>query len=309
VWARPCGGVIAELSTNYARISDAREKGREGEQGRDCPDPRPRRGDSAQRGPRQGIDPQLLAAVTGCAPKGDRQRLACLGAGLRARGSHRVGRGGPRGARSPAPGARTRSFGESAIEYEVLFYIDDFERALVIEGGVRDRIDYAFARSGIEMPFPTRTLVLAPQDAGAQREATRRRCAAAIGWVPLLQPLPLDAREVLAARASTGSRSIKCSPPIQRSSTAWGTFSSGGKPRSASRGRPRLPRLSQSARGGSSARSVSSSSWCNPCGLLRGPCVQCAQETGACLRRSSQTGPGGRARDELLLLSQAMHAS
>jgi small-conductance mechanosensitive channel/CRP-like cAMP-binding protein len=103
---------------------------------------------------------------------------------------------------APAPSARTRSFGESAIEYEVLFYIDDFERALVIEGGVRDRIYYAFARSGIEMPFPTRTLVMSPQDANGQREATRRRCAAAIAQVPLLQPLPLDAREVLAARAS-----------------------------------------------------------------------------------------------------------
>ncbi len=52
------------------------------------------------------------------------------------------------------------------------------------------------------MPFPTRTLVLAAQDAGVQREAIRRRCTAAIGWVPLLQPLPVDAREVLAARAS-----------------------------------------------------------------------------------------------------------
>jgi small-conductance mechanosensitive channel/CRP-like cAMP-binding protein len=103
---------------------------------------------------------------------------------------------------SPLPSARTRSFGESAIEYEVLFYIDDFERALVIEGAVRDRIYYAFARNGIEMPFPTRTLVMSPQDAGAQRETKRRRCAIAIGWVPLLQPLPLDARELLAARAS-----------------------------------------------------------------------------------------------------------
>jgi CRP-like cAMP-binding protein len=103
---------------------------------------------------------------------------------------------------SPPPSARTRSFGESAIEYEVLFYIDDFERALVVEGAVRDRIYYAFARSGIEMPFPTRTLVMSPLDAGAQREAKGRRCAAAMGSVPLLQPLPLDAREVLAARAS-----------------------------------------------------------------------------------------------------------
>ena len=34
---------------------------------------------------------------------------------------------------------------------------------------------------------------------GTRRDSAR---AAAIGWVPLLQPLPLDAREVLAARAS-----------------------------------------------------------------------------------------------------------
>jgi small-conductance mechanosensitive channel/CRP-like cAMP-binding protein len=104
---------------------------------------------------------------------------------------------------SPQPSARTRSFGESAIEYEVLFFIDDFERALVIEGAVRDRIYYGFARNGIEMPFPTRTLVMSPPDVAARREATlRRRCAAAMGWVPLLQPLPPDAREVLVARAS-----------------------------------------------------------------------------------------------------------
>jgi small-conductance mechanosensitive channel/CRP-like cAMP-binding protein len=103
---------------------------------------------------------------------------------------------------SPEPSARTRSFGESAIEYEVLFYIDDFERAPVIEGAVRDRIYYAFARMGIEMPFPTRTLLVGSKDANGEREATHRRCARTIGWVPLLQPLPRDAREVLAARAT-----------------------------------------------------------------------------------------------------------
>jgi small-conductance mechanosensitive channel/CRP-like cAMP-binding protein len=106
---------------------------------------------------------------------------------------------------APPPSARTRSFGESAIEYEALFYIDDFGQAPVIEGSVRDRIYYALARNGIEMPFPTRTVLMVQQDAGARREATRLRCAAAIGSVQLLQPLPLDAREVLARRASLKS--------------------------------------------------------------------------------------------------------
>ena len=41
---------------------------------------------------------------------------------------------------SPAPYARTRAFAESSIEYEVLFFIDDFSQALTIEGAVRDRI-------------------------------------------------------------------------------------------------------------------------------------------------------------------------
>src|SRR5258708_32981701 len=55
---------------------------------------------------------------------------------------------------------------------------------------------------GIEMPFPTRKLLVGSKDANAEREATQRRCARTIGWVPLLQPLPRDAREVLAARAT-----------------------------------------------------------------------------------------------------------
>src|SRR5262249_12296208 len=58
---------------------------------------------------------------------------------------------------TPPPFVRTKSFGESAIEYELLFFVDDFEHAHNIDGAVRDRVYYALARRGVEIPFPTRT--------------------------------------------------------------------------------------------------------------------------------------------------------
>src|SRR6201999_565299 len=90
---------------------------------------------------------------------------------------------------SPEPFARTRSFAESSIEYELLFYIDDFGQAQNIEGAVRDRVYYAFLRAGIEMPYPTRTLLTPQIDPGARAAAERGRRAAAIAAVPLLAPL------------------------------------------------------------------------------------------------------------------------
>ena len=84
----------------------------------------------------------------------------------------------------------------------MLFFIDDFARALVIEGGVRDRIYYAFARRGIEIPFPVRTVVLAPTETKGGRGDAVRRQAAAIAAVPLMDPLPADARAVLVERAA-----------------------------------------------------------------------------------------------------------
>ena len=102
---------------------------------------------------------------------------------------------------SPPPFARTRSFAESSIEYEVLFFVDDFEQAPNIEGMVRDRIYYAFARTGIDMPFPTRTLLMPQSDPKPKVEEDRRRRSSAIGAVALMASLPEDARLVLAERA------------------------------------------------------------------------------------------------------------
>jgi CRP-like cAMP-binding protein len=72
----------------------------------------------------------------------------------------------------PRARARTKSFGESAIVYEVLFFVDDFAHALDVT----------------ETPEK-------------QREGERGRIASVIAGLELMQPLPGDSRAVLVERA------------------------------------------------------------------------------------------------------------
>ncbi len=103
---------------------------------------------------------------------------------------------------SPAPRARTRAFGESAIEYELLFFVNDFGEALNVDGAVRDRIYYALLRRGIDIPFPIHEVTIRRAAEHPDKKlAERARRAAAIGAVALLRPLPDDARQVLTERA------------------------------------------------------------------------------------------------------------
>ena len=104
---------------------------------------------------------------------------------------------------SPVPFVRTQKFGESAIEYDVMFFIDDFGLALRIDSAVRDRVYYELARRGFQIPFPTRQVVFAPAvDDASLTDGSRRRRAAALASVDFVRPLPDDARTLLAERAT-----------------------------------------------------------------------------------------------------------
>jgi small-conductance mechanosensitive channel/CRP-like cAMP-binding protein len=56
--------------------------------------------------------------------------------------------------KAPAPDVVLAAFDSSAINYRVRFWIDDFERDEVARDEVRTNIYYAFARHGIEIPWP-----------------------------------------------------------------------------------------------------------------------------------------------------------
>jgi CRP-like cAMP-binding protein len=67
---------------------------------------------------------------------------------------------------------------------------------------VADRIYHALARHGISIPFPTRAVVLAPNEPPEKRrEGDRGRIASVLAALELMQPLPDDSRAVLVERA------------------------------------------------------------------------------------------------------------
>ncbi len=102
----------------------------------------------------------------------------------------------------PAPSVVTRQFCDAWIEYTVFYFIDDMPSMLVIEGRVRNRIYYAFQRSGIEFPFPTRTLhVHEVSDETKKRSEDREleKRDRALRCVDFLDVLPADAHRALAA--------------------------------------------------------------------------------------------------------------
>lgn len=74
-------------------------------------------------------------------------------------------RGCPGVAPTPLPKLLVSSFGESGIDYQVLFFLDDFSIRDTIDSDVRTRIWYGLYRAGIQMPFPVRDLRIQPPEA------------------------------------------------------------------------------------------------------------------------------------------------
>ena len=106
----------------------------------------------------------------------------------------------------PAPSAQTRNFADSGIEYRLLYFVEDFAQRDRIDSEVRQRIWYAFQRTGISIPFPVRTVHMhnvtseARTDAG-KLEIARRK--ASLLRVDFLRLLPEEALEQLAGLSRT----------------------------------------------------------------------------------------------------------
>jgi small-conductance mechanosensitive channel len=56
------------------------------------------------------------------------------------------------------PNVRIRNMGESSVEYEVKYWLEDYAKYNDTDALVRQRIWYAFRRAGLTFAFPTRTL-------------------------------------------------------------------------------------------------------------------------------------------------------
>jgi small-conductance mechanosensitive channel/CRP-like cAMP-binding protein len=100
---------------------------------------------------------------------------------------------------TPAPVCQLTDFGDSAIVYSILYWIDDVQREPSIAGEVRTRIWYGLQRAGLEVPYPTRTLIThAEADARALAAEEHRDRNVALAKTEIFGGLEPTERELLA---------------------------------------------------------------------------------------------------------------
>jgi small-conductance mechanosensitive channel len=62
--------------------------------------------------------------------------------------------------RDPAPEAFFVAFGESALAMSLFFWVDEYANLFAINDKINTRIIHRFREYNIEIPFPTRTVIM-----------------------------------------------------------------------------------------------------------------------------------------------------
>ncbi len=99
------------------------------------------------------------------------------------------------------PVVRICRLGDSGVEYEVKYWLSDYARYNDTDALVRQRIWYAFRRSGFTFAFPTRTLYM-EQPAGDGDGHDAATLAELLSAVDIFSPLTADELNALAAGAT-----------------------------------------------------------------------------------------------------------
>ena len=99
------------------------------------------------------------------------------------------------------PVVRIRNLGDSGVEYEVKYWLSDYSRYNDTDALVRQRIWYAFRRSGLTFAYPTRTLFM-EQPAGGAGEHDTETLAELLSAVDIFSPLTPEELHALAASSA-----------------------------------------------------------------------------------------------------------
>lgn len=107
----------------------------------------------------------------------------------------------PQLARPPAPAIRMVGYHDFTIQYEVRYFLNDYEDYRAIEGEIHRLIWYHFRRHGIEIPFPIRNVYLHQAD-GAETtgETPVTRLMRALSGIDLFRPLTDEEMSLAASR-------------------------------------------------------------------------------------------------------------
>jgi small-conductance mechanosensitive channel len=56
----------------------------------------------------------------------------------------------------PAPDVQFKSFGDSSLDFELLFYTKEFLRIEFLKSDIRYNVDKNFRENNVQIPFPQR---------------------------------------------------------------------------------------------------------------------------------------------------------
>src|SRR5919112_1019347 len=99
------------------------------------------------------------------------------------------------------PNVRIRNLGDSAVEYEVKYWLIDYSRYNDTDALVRQRIWYAFRRNGLTFAFPTRTLHMVQPAAHDGHGRDAETLAELLSAVDIFSPLTSAELNALASNA------------------------------------------------------------------------------------------------------------
>lgn len=97
---------------------------------------------------------------------------------------------------TPSPEVFLVNYGDSAIEYELRYWISDYDKLNDIDNDVMTGIWYQFRRNGIEIPFPIRTVYVRREP---RQEAADPEVLSLLSRVDFLAPLKAEEVRSLAS--------------------------------------------------------------------------------------------------------------
>jgi CRP-like cAMP-binding protein len=101
------------------------------------------------------------------------------------------------------PIVRIKNLGESSVDYEVKYWLEDYARYNDTDALVRQRIWYAFRRNGLTFAYPTRTLFVERMLKAATPDGDGGAITERLAAVDIFAPLSAEETAMLAQAATS----------------------------------------------------------------------------------------------------------
>lgn len=101
------------------------------------------------------------------------------------------------------PVVRIRDFGDSSVDYEVKYWLENYARYNDTDALVRQRIWYAFRRNELSFAFPTRTLQIEPPPSADDAKLNGDLIIDRLAAIDIFSPLSADELRQLASNSQS----------------------------------------------------------------------------------------------------------